>query len=205
MAPPSQRVVIDPRFCGPPDCGNGGYVAGLLAAPLGAASEVRLRAPAPLDEPLEVRVGAEGGRELWHGEQLLATARLAPLELAAPEPPPFAEAERRAGSCRAFKTHPFPRCFVCGPDRAEGDGLRILPGWFEERQLAAAPWCPAANLSRDGQVAAEFVWAALDSPSAFPLLEPPESVRHEPMVLGALTVDLRQPVAAGEPSTVRRR
>ena len=24
--------------------------------------------------------------------------------------------------------HPFPRCFACGPDRDEGDGLRIFPG-----------------------------------------------------------------------------
>jgi hypothetical protein len=26
-----QTLSIDPRFCGPPEIGNGGYVAGLLA------------------------------------------------------------------------------------------------------------------------------------------------------------------------------
>ena len=41
------------------------------------------------------------------------------------------------------------------------------------------------------------MWAALDSPSSFPLLEPPESVALEPMVLGRLALDLREPVRAG--------
>ena len=27
-----------------------------------------------------------------------------------------------------LRSHPFPTCFACGPDRAEGDGLRIFPG-----------------------------------------------------------------------------
>ena len=92
MLPGDQSVVVDPRFCGPPDCGNGGYVAGLLAAPLGGTCEVVLRAPTPLAEPLEVRIAADGTRELWRDDQLLASARKAPFALRAPEPPPYAEA-----------------------------------------------------------------------------------------------------------------
>ena len=39
---------IDHRFCGPPNSGNGGYVAGILAlAPRGAACEVTVQSPPP--------------------------------------------------------------------------------------------------------------------------------------------------------------
>ena len=41
-------VVIEKRFCGPPNSGNGGYVCGLLAAHIEADAEVTLLAPPPL-------------------------------------------------------------------------------------------------------------------------------------------------------------
>ena len=112
-----EKIIIDPRFCGPPDVGNGGYVAGLLAARLEGTVEVRLRAPAALDHPLVVRA-TDDGVELLDGGQRVATARRTVLDLDVPAPPAFAEAQERAGSCRAFQTHPFPRCFVCGPTPA---------------------------------------------------------------------------------------
>ncbi len=174
-------------------------MAGLLARRVAGPCEVTLRAPAPLGQPLAVRAAGEGSFELTEGDTVLARARPCSIDLAVPAPPDPAEAEKRAGSCRAFETHPFPRCFVCGPARPPGDGLRIFPGWFAERELAAAPWVPDASLAEpSGAVAAEFVWAALDSPSAFPLLEPASSSELEPLVLGRLAVDLRRPVLPGE-------
>ncbi|HKY66971.1 MAG TPA: hypothetical protein VJM49_11395, partial [Acidimicrobiales bacterium] len=59
-------VIADPWFaatvtvpaarCGPPGMANGGWTCGTLAGHLpGGTVEVTLRAPTPLDEPLEVR------------------------------------------------------------------------------------------------------------------------------------------------------
>ena len=43
--------------------------------------------------------------------------------------------------------HPLPMCFVCGPARVHGDGLRIIPGALPPRPdyktgTFAAPWVP---------------------------------------------------------------
>src|SRR5439155_26953847 len=59
------RVVIDRRFCGPPDAGHGGYTGGLLAERLGdPCVAVSFRAPAPLERGLAVTADAEGALEL---------------------------------------------------------------------------------------------------------------------------------------------
>jgi hypothetical protein len=70
-------------------------------------------------------------------------------------------------------THKHPTCFVCGPARARGDGLRLIAGPLTEGSdnktgIVAASWVTYANLARDdGYVAAEFVWAALDCPTGY--------------------------------------
>jgi hypothetical protein len=100
-----------------------------------------------------------------------------------------------------MRTHPFPGCFVCGPNRAPGDGLRIFPGMVAASDAVAALWTPDATLcDARGRVAPEFLWAALDCPSAFPLLESEASRALEPMVLAKLCVALD-----GEPPAARRR
>jgi len=198
-----ETVSIDPRFCGPPEIGNGGYVAGLLARRIAGPATVSLRAPAPLAEPLAVRREAAGRLGLYRGDTLLASAEPARVSIEAPPAPDARETLRRAGSCRAFQTHPFPGCFVCGPKRAPGDGLRIFPGPVPGTDRVAAPWVPAPEFGDEaGHVRTEFVWAALDSPSSFPLLEDEASRRLEPMVLGKLAVDIAGPVVAGEPHSV---
>lgn len=130
---------------------------------------------------------------------MLARARPAPFELEIPAAPDPEMTRRNEGRSRAFRTHPFPRCFVCGPDRRAGDGLRIFPGPVRGCDAAAALWTPSADLaSADGRVGPEFVWSALDSPSAFPLLEAPESRALEPLVLGELHAEIHEPVQCGE-------
>ena len=47
-------------------------------------------------------------------------------------------------------------------------------------------------------MASEFLWAALDSPSSFPLLEDEAARALEPMVLGRLTAQVTGPIAPGE-------
>jgi hypothetical protein len=197
------ELVVAGRFCGPPGIANGGYVAGLLARGLEGAVEVELRAPTPLDTPVKIDRRADGSRALQHDGVELARAKPARLELelrAAPDPREIAP---RAGSCRAMRTHPFPACFVCGPDRPEGDGLRVFPGLLPGSDAVAALWTPDASLcTADRRVAPEFLWSVLDCPSAFPLLESEASRALEPMVLAKLCAALDGGLEAGETAIV---
>ena len=199
----SEPIVIAQRFCGPPGTANGGYVMGLLSRGLAGAVEVTLRAAAPLATPLDVGEAEDGGRTLTHEGREIARAVRTTLALDVPPAPPRAQVEAIAGSCRAMRTHPFPRDFVCGPDRAPGDGLRIFPGVVPGSDRVAAIWIPDVSLcTADRRVAPEFLWAALDSPSSFPLLEPESARELEPMVLGRLCVRIDGELHAGERTLV---
>ena len=48
----TNEVLIEPRFRGPPESGNGGYVCGIVGAAAGEPVSVRLRRPPPLDLPV---------------------------------------------------------------------------------------------------------------------------------------------------------
>ena len=187
----SAPLVIDRRFCGPPDSGNGGYSAGRLAAVLDGPVEVRLRRPPPLERELDV-VGDGDDAVLLDGDAEVARARPAELELTVPAPPSFEQARAVEGQCKAFDNHPFPGCFVCGPDR-HADGLCIFPGPVEDQ--VAATWTPEAELvAADGRVRPEFLWAALDCPGSFALTPEPGKW----MVLGSFTVAIDRRPEAGE-------
>ena len=119
---------------------------------------------------------------------------LEPLEL--PSPPSLADAGRSAAAYSGLREHAFPTCFVCGPEREEGDGLRIFAGPVASRgPLVAAPWTPAPNLGRlDGRVRREFVWASLDCPGAFAVGYPARGQT----LLGRLAVQLESLPQVGE-------
>jgi hypothetical protein len=146
---------IGPRFNGPPQSGNGGYTAGLLAALVGEPAEVTLRRPPPLRRTLRF-----DGERLWDDEALVAEARRASVDLAYPEPVTFAAAVLASERYPGFERHSFPTCFVCGPERKPGHGLRIFAGPVEGRDLFAAPWIVPDDVER------AFVWAGLDCPGA---------------------------------------
>ncbi|MEO1311844.1 MAG: hypothetical protein AAFV51_12910, partial [Pseudomonadota bacterium] len=61
--------------------------------------------------------------------------------------------------------------------------------------LNADHWTPHESLAgEDGLVAPEYLWAALDCPSAFALRPPP----HRMMLLGALSAEIRRRPKTGE-------
>ena len=185
---------IESRFHGPPRSGNGGYTCGLLAARLHGPATVRLRVPPPLDEPLLVEA-AEGGARLLHGAQVVAEARAGAETPDPPAPPTFAEATAASRTYEGFSHHWFPTCFVCGPQRDAGEGLRIFPGRLGESKEFAAPWIPDASLGdADGVVRNEYLWAALDCPGAHSFAH----ARDRAVVLGELGVRLFGSVRAGE-------
>jgi hypothetical protein len=172
----ADSVVIPGRFNGPPNSGNGGYVCGVVAGLLGgsahACAQVTLRAPAPLDRPLQVHRDGSDGVQLRDGERLIAEGRPGELDLEAPAPPSLAEARAAAQRYTGFVDMPFPTCFTCGPDRHEGDGLRIFTGLLEDGERVAAPWRPHASVAdAEGAVRPEILWAALDCPSGWAVQE----------------------------------
>ena len=81
----SESIVIDPRYRGPPHSGNGGYVAGLLAARLGGSGDASFRRPVPLGRELQADWDmAAGTATLWdQGELLVEVQREATAATAA--------------------------------------------------------------------------------------------------------------------------
>lgn len=168
-------LVIDRRFRGPPNSGNGGYVCGCLAKHIVGDAEVTLRAPPPLERPLDVLTSSDGGIELHESDRLLATARATSVDVTDVPRVSYAAAEEAVGRTPYDEqTHDLPGCFVCGPARGHGDGLRIFAGPLQAGAVPgkpvvfAASWVPHGDLSgEDGRVGAEFVWAALDCPTGY--------------------------------------
>ncbi|HEX6997799.1 MAG TPA: hypothetical protein VF322_06620 [Gammaproteobacteria bacterium] len=196
-ASPSLRVPH--RFRGPTSWANGGYLCGLIARFAARPVTVRLLKPAPLDTDLRV-VDRGDVLELLHGDEPIAQARPADVPLPVPPAPPtFEQATAASRRYAGFARHPAPECFVCGPQRAEGDALRIFAGPLEAqpeaaRHVVAAPWVPDPSLDAgDGAVGPEHVWAALDCPgfaSAAPDMRP--------ALLGEMTADVDRRPRIGE-------
>jgi hypothetical protein len=187
------HVTIASRFCGPPRSGNGGYTAGLTAAGFDGPVEATLRKPVPLERPLCV---AHGDAHVLHeGEVVVAEARPASLAVDVPAAPSADRARAMSQHYTGFASHPFPTCFVCGPERSCGDGLRIFAGGDADDGIVAAPWIPDASLAgADGRVRPEFLWAALDCPGYFAIAAPGETA-----VLGRMTAEVEPALSPGEP------
>jgi hypothetical protein len=141
-------IIIDKRYCGPPNSGNGGYVCGRLARHIPGGAEITLRAPPPLEKPLDVVAMDDGQWQLRDGAAVVATGKAASVELARLEKASFDEASA-AELLTPVKPHEhlLPTCFVCGPARRPGDGLRIFAGprarqTRDASPVLAATWTP---------------------------------------------------------------
>jgi hypothetical protein len=186
-------LVIAARFNGPAGSGNGGYTCGLVAERLGGTEvEVTLRRPPPLER--ELAVAREDDRVVVRDDDLVvAEARRAVPGVDVPPPVSADDAERAAARYTGFVRHHFPSCFVCGPERAPGDGLRIFAGPVPGREdgVVAAPWQP-------NHLARELVWAALDCPGAFAV----GWAERGETVLGRMTARVDRLPRAGDPCVV---
>lgn len=156
---------IPARFNGPPGSGNGGWSAGSFAVAAGARPggppfEVTLRLPPPLETALSVTDG-----RVLAGDTVLAEVATADDAGVVVPPVGWPDAVAAAHAYPGFAAHPFPTCYVCGPDRPEGDGLRIFPGRLPDGRTAA-PWTAPAEVS------VQTMWAALDCPGGWTVIEP---------------------------------
>jgi hypothetical protein len=156
---------IPARFNGPPGSGNGGWSAGLFAVAAGFRAggrpvEVTLRLP----PPLETELTYAAGEVLAPDGALVAQVKTGADAGVGVEPVGVQEAVRVSGSYPGFSVHPFPTCFVCGPDRPGKDGLDIFPGPVADGRTAA-PWTVGS------MVDIPTVWAALDCPGGWTALQ----------------------------------
>jgi len=165
----ANTITIARRFNGPANSGNGGYVCGLLAREIEGPSQVTLRAPPPLEIPLHLE-RTESGVRLTHGGGVIAEAVSAAFDLSAPPAPTRAQAEAARARYRGLVDHRYETCFVCGPARPLHDGLEIYTGPMEDAPMVACTWTPSPDLADEsGDVAPEFIHAALDCPSYWAL------------------------------------
>jgi hypothetical protein len=199
------QFTIAPRFCGPSDSGNGGYVCGRVAAYVDGPVAVTLRRPPPLATPLVVDHADEAVLRVFHDGTLVAEAASSPglPELRVPGPVSMAEACEAAGRARYFADQAFPDCFGCGMNRRPGDGLRIFPGLVPGQALWAAPWTPDSSVAgADGRVRPEIAWAALDCPGGIAVAEDAGLGADTAVVLGQMTAILTALPAPGDQCVV---
>ncbi len=178
-------MIIDGRFNGPPGSGNGGYAAGVFANGFTTALgngpvEVTLRLPPPLGVPLTV---VDGAVRTSDGSVVAEGRAVDDFDATVPGVS-WPTAVAAAADYPGFTEHPFPTCYVCGPERA--DGLRIFPGRLPDGRTAAPFVAPT-------RVGPELVWAALDCPGGWAVIAP-----GRPFVLGRMTTVVAMLPAAGD-------
>ncbi len=196
------EIVIDPRFNGFPDIALGGYVGGVLARGH-PSSELTLRRPVKISKPYEIVASPDGTQTLQDGNEILAFAREASLDLDVPQPIGLEESKLASRDYVGLRRHLVPTCFNCGPLRSEGDGLRIFPGRVAERDIVAAPWIPAKSLGNSsGVVESEFTWSALDCPTIWALILRDQPDSTDRAVTSRLAVKLISQVQAEQPHIV---
>ena len=175
-----RTIVIDSRFSGPPGLGNGGYVAGVVGGAVGREATVTLRAPIPLDTPLELTANGAAAQsadgtaaaarraELRDEGTLLAEAIADAPDLPPPPAPDRATAAAATARYSGRAPNLYQECFVCGFAREPGSGLRVFAGPTGEPGLVAADWPVHPGLGdAGGAVPDEFLWGALDCPGAY--------------------------------------
>lgn len=212
------ELIVASRFCGPARSGNGGYTAGSLAGRVECdddcpAVEVTLRQPPPLEVPMKVQHVAQDNPDnlvgapvtlLLMGDARIAEAREVDTDIEPVEGVSATVATDVMARFPGLTQHPFPTCFSCGPDRAEGDGLRIFPGAVGGGRVASL-WVPHASLAESSdlidpglqRVGLPVTWAALDCIGGWA-----GDMEERRMVLGRMTAQVDAQPVVGEPHVV---
>jgi hypothetical protein len=197
------KIVVAQQFRGPPNSGNGGYVCGLMARSFEGLATAMLRAPPPLDTPLDLVVDDGVARILDEDGTLIGEARAGdPAVLPSPPPAPSLAAALAAAPGFPGLHRPFhPVCFTCGDELDDGFGLRVFVGQVEGLAdgVVAGPWVPHESFAdADGLAPAEVVWAALDCPGSVAWVV----TEGGGGLLGTMTCEVLRRPACGETTIV---
>lgn len=198
----NKTVVIRKAFNGPPNCGQGGYVSGILAGEVDSAiCETSLKLPTPLDKPLIISTDGEA-TSLLSNDKVVVSAQSATLDLDIPACPSGDKTAAARENYRGLgETAVFTSCFVCGKDRHDHAAMRIFSGLVEGAEAAglhAAQWTPhSVHCDEEGNVAPEFLWSALDCPGYFAGCKDGQLA-----LLGRMTTSITGKLRVDEPSTV---
>ena len=166
------ELEIDKVFNGPPSCGQGGYVSGVVAKAHGAGiCETSLKLPTPLASTL-LLTSEDGETNLYSGDKLLVSAIDGVLDIEIPPCPSYSQTEKASANYRGHNSKVvFDTCFVCGTARHDHKAMRIFAGPVENGDvdgLHAANWIPnQAHCDEAKGVKEEFLWSALDCPGYF--------------------------------------
>ena len=186
---------IPSQFCGPPFSSNGGYFCGMVASFFDYPVEIRLKAPPPLNTPMQIHRG-EVQAQVFSDDKLIAQVRPCTEPC---EPAPYISMEDAAqcsdaGLKGSLINHPFPGCFVCGPERSEGDGMMVFTGPKAGTPLYGAKWHAHGAWSSNGtEIDPHYVWSALDCPSSGPAFATSvEAQSNIAYVLGTLSIQIKQ-------------
>lgn len=216
------QLTIPKRFRGPPESGNGGYVAGVFAEQLHLSAdqgiEITLRAPIPLDKtltvhrhqeedlvPVTIEFAPDGEGTSMTSRTLIAEVRPQAFNLDIPVPPTFQQAlavrhlaiplQIRQDSPMPGSLGQHPVCFCCGAQHPTG--LQVYAAPVGEQVAAAwqtrVEW---GNLA--GELPARFLWTALDCPGQLAYFHQGQQTG----LLGRMTARIHHPVKAGEPLVV---
>ncbi len=201
-----QSLTIPARFRGPPDSGNGGYVSGAIAERFDSAAsaiEVTLRAPTPLDTPLDVNTIDADSLRVVHDDTLICEARRTDLELSVPAPPDYSAAAQAQKNSASFipGINPLipdglgfhPICFCCGANLPPEEGLHVHAAPLPEFAGVAAAWRPHRSFAdADGLLPTTVIWTALDCPGQFAWY----ATGTKTGLLGRMTASVLEPVSA---------
>jgi hypothetical protein len=210
-------LLVPARFCGPPVSGNGGWTCGAMAELVHGhpaehtdpwpAITVTLRRPPPLDTAIPTNE-VDGITTAADDVGPVASAVRSDVALTEVAAVDAATARAAEASYAGWVSHPFTSCFTCGPDRAEGDGLRIFPGpvdTLEGGLLVAAAWTPHPSTAEDWhtydddhrRASLPVTWAALDCPGGWA-----SELADNPAVLGRMTARIDTLPVIGEEHVV---
>ena len=200
MSPVEATITVPETSQGVTGLGQGGWTSARFVEAVGLPLRLNLRAPIPLDVPLDV-VPSEDAWHLMHGDAIIMEG-VTPLrnfgETAAVD-----VAEARAARER-FNTspddHQAPNCFSCG---IGPQSMNVHPSALADGTgRLATDWRPPAwTGDQHGHVAPTTLWASLDCAAGFYVSGHPLN-DDGPDARGALTVqyevEVLQPVIADQ-------